>query len=72
MKRRNAQILSILLSLCVLGTSPVYAEDFSSDMITTEAESQNMASDEATSEAEFSVEEVENPATSGNLKGNHI
>ena len=31
MKRRNAQILSILLSLCVLGTSPVYAEDFSSD-----------------------------------------
>lgn len=70
MKRRNAQILSILLSLCVLGTSPVYAEDFSSDMITTEAESQNMASDEATSEAEFSVEEDENPATNGNLNGN--
>ena len=72
MKRRNAQILSILLSLCVLGTSPVYAEDFSSDMITTEAESQNMASDEATSEAEFSVEEDENPATNGNLNGNPV
>ena len=57
MKRRNAQILSILLSLCVLGTSPVYAEDFSSDTITAEAESQDMASDEATSEAELSVEE---------------
>ena len=63
MKRRNAQILSILLSLCVLGTSPVYAEDFSSDMITTEVESQNMASDEAASDAEFSVEEDGNPAT---------
>lgn len=72
MKRRNAQILSILLSVCVLGTSPVYAEDFSSDMITTEAESQNMASDEATSEAEFSVEEDENPATNGNLNGNPV
>lgn len=72
MKRRNAQILSILLSLCVLGTSPVYAEDFSSDMITTEAESQNIASDEATSEAEFSVEEDENPATNGNLNGNPV
>lgn len=72
MKRRNAQILSILLSLCVLGTSPVYAEDFSSDTITAEAESQNMASDEATSEAEFSVEEDENPATNGNLNGNPV
>lgn len=66
MKRRNAQILSILLSLCVLGTSPVYAEDFSSDTITTEAESQNMASDEAASDAEFSVEEDGNPATDKN------
>ena len=66
MKRRNAQILSILLSLCVLGTSPVYAEDFSSDMITTEAESQNMASDEAASDAELSVEEDGDPATNGN------
>ena len=67
MKRRNAQILSILLSLCVLGTSPVYAEDFSSDTITAEAESQDMASD-----AEFSVEEDENPATNGNLNGNPV
>lgn len=66
MKRRNAQILSILLSLCVLGTSPVYAEDFSSDTITAEAESQNMASDEAASDAEFSVEEDGNPATDKN------
>ena len=66
MKRRNAQILSILLSLCVLGTSPVYAEDFSSDTITTEAESQNMASDVAASDAEFSVEEDGNPATDKN------
>lgn len=63
MKRRNAQILSILLSLCVLGTSPVYAEDFSSDTITAEAESQDMASDEATSEAELSVEEDADPET---------
>lgn len=63
MKRRNAQILSILLSLCVLGTSPVYAEDFSSDTITAEAESQDMASDEATSEAELSVEEDGDPET---------
>ena len=72
MKRRNAQILSILLSLCVLGTSPVYAEDFSSDTITAEAESQDMASDEATSESELSVEEDENPATNGNLNGNPV
>lgn len=63
MKRRNAQILSILLSLCVLGTSPVYAEDFSSDTITAEAESQDMASDEATSESELSVEEDADPAS---------
>lgn len=65
MKRRNAQILSILLSLCVLGTSPVYAEDFSSDTITTEAESQDMASDVAVSDAELSVEEDKDPATDG-------
>lgn len=65
MKRRNAQILSILLSLCVLGTSPVYAEDFSSDTIT--AEAQDMASDEATSEAELSVEEDGDPATDADV-----
>ena len=65
MKRRNAQILSILLSLCVLGTSPVYAEDFSSDTIT--AEAQDMASDEATSEAELSVEEDGDTATDADV-----
>ena len=67
MKRRNAQILSILLSLCVLGTSPVYAEDFSSDTITAEAESQDMAFGEATSEAELSVEEDGDPATDADV-----
>jgi hypothetical protein len=67
MKRRNAQILSILLSLCVLGTSPVYAEDFSSDTITAEAESQDMAFDEATSEPELSVEEDGDPATDADV-----
>ena len=63
MKRRNAQILSVLLSLCVLGTSPVYAEDFSSDTITAEAESQDTVSDEATSDAEISADEDGDPAT---------
>lgn len=67
MKRRNAQILSILLSLCVLGTSPVYAEDFSSDMITAEIDSQDMASDEAASDADVSVEEDGGSATEADV-----
>lgn len=67
MKRRNAQILSVLLSLCVLGTSPVYAEDFSSDTITAEAESQDTVSDEAASDAEISADEDGDPATEADV-----
>lgn len=63
MKRKSAQILSLLLSVCLLGTSPVYAEDFSSELEVNEASSSDSSEDNditADEEPEVSVDEDEN------------
>ena len=46
MKRKSAQILSLLLSVCLLGTSPVYAEDFSSELEVNESSSLDLSEDD--------------------------
>lgn len=63
MKRKSAQILSLLLSVCVLGTSPVYADDFSPEPEVIEDSSADSSENDdmiANDESEVSIDADEN------------
>ena len=70
MKRKSAQILSLLLSVCVFGTSPVYADDFSSEPEVIEDSSADLSENDdmiVNDESEVSIDADENSSAEADV-----